>query len=534
MTFAQVLSFYLTLNLLLAVGYFLIAGLTSVFQALRWSWSAREQLKIHYAIFSVVFVFSFVPFLFSQGSSFAPPVRIWSASSMQSFAHDYTPSAKEGFLKLPAQSEGLRVDQLKWMLGVGAGVILLIALIFIIRDVMALFKFRQSSILFRKIGRVHISFNQEVYVPFSFWLPGEAHIVLPLQMLTRGRQYQMAVAHEIQHHRQGDTRWVFILWAVKWFCFLNPTIYLWIRKISEVQEFACDETLVDLKKVESQAYASCLVEVAETALLQKGRPVGAMGMAFLAERNLLKRRIGKMLFEPTNKISRSVAVGIGVLVVTALGVTASAAKNLVQDRRVTLEQAQTMANSFKGDSGFPVMINDRVLRQLNRYVSTPEGRDFMKMALQRMEAYRTLVDQNLRKYAVPVELMAMPVIESGYKNLPQKPGAANKSAGIWQFIPNTARVFGLKVTAEQDDRMDVARETDAAMRLLKSNQLRFNNWLLSVMAYNMGENAVQAAIDATGSREAWTLIQAGYEGDQNYLAKVMAAILIVRNPQIVD
>jgi membrane-bound lytic murein transglycosylase D len=529
MSFALCLSFYLTLNALLAVGFLTLAGVSRLFRR-----SAHEELKLHYAMLTLIFVFSLSPFLFSSGNIFSPPVKIWSASSMQTFNLEYTPTAREGILKIPLQTEGIRVNYASLVMGLWAGTLFLLALYFISRDVLSLVRLRRQAVLIRQIGRVQISVHDEIEVPFSFWLPAQAHVVLPSRMLAGQRHCQMAVAHELQHHRQGDTRWVFVLWAVKWFCFLNPFIYLWIYKISEVQELACDETLVDLKKVESQAYASCLVEVAETALLQKRHPIGAMGMAFLAERNLLKRRISKMLYEPANRIKRKVTVGLGVLVATVLGFTASAAKDLVQDRRVSMAQAQTMATNLKGSSGFPVAVNDRVLRQLNRYVGTPEGREFMKASLKRMETYRSLVEENLRKYSMPMELLAVPIVESGYQNLPQKPGHRVKSAGLWQFIPSTARIFGLTVTAEKDERLDVARETDAAMRYLKANRLRFDSWLLSLLAYNMGEEAVQKGIEATGSRDVWELIRAGHEGDQNYLAKVMAAILIMKNPEILD
>ncbi len=105
---------------------------------------------------------------------------------------------------------------------------------------------------------------------------------------------------------------------------------------------------------------------------------------------------------------------------------------------------------------------------------------------------------------------------------------------MWQFIPSTARNFGLKVDAQVDERLDIERETDAAMRLLLANKARFNSWELSLLAYNVGENKVQDAINRTGSRDVWTLIDAGVENDTADVAKVMAAILIMKNPGFVN
>jgi hypothetical protein len=56
----------------------------------------------------------------------------------------------------------------------------------------------------------------------------------------------------------------------------------------------------------------------------------------------------------------------------------------------------------------------------------------------------------------------------------------------------------------------------------------------SSLSYNYGEGNVQRAIEATGSRDAWNLIGQGYEGDKDYLAKLMDAILIMKNPESLD
>ena len=135
--------------------------------------------------------------------------------------------------------------------------------------------------------------------------------------------------------------------------------------------------------------------------------------------------------------------------------------------------------------------------------------------------------------------MAVPLIESGYQN---KPARKNKykAAGIWQFIPETAINFGLNVddkkangrdaAVAQDQRLDLNMSTDAALNYIWTNQIRFHDWLLALAAYNMGENNLKNAIDKMGTDDVWKLIRAGYEGDKAYIAKLEAAILIMKNP----
>lgn len=242
-----------------------------------------------------------------------------------------------------------------------------------------------------------------------------------------------------------------------------------------------------------------------------------------------------MLGKSSTRIGRPLIISVGVLIASVMTATAFASNGLVQDRRVSFAQAKKMAAQAQSQTGFPVVINDLVLKQLNRYIGTPEGREFMRGSLARMQNYKGTIGSFLAKYNVPNEIMAVPIIESGYQNLTEgQSGTSMKAAGLWQFIPSTARNYGLKVEGKTDERLDVDLNTDAAMRYFTSNTLRFKDWHLSALAYNMGESAVQKGIDATGSRDAWTLIRKGYEGDKDYLPKLMAAILIMQNPDSVE
>lgn len=449
---------------------------------------------------------------------------------------DYTAPDRGGYLSLPTPmgTSTLQADQVGLTWSILSAVLLLVGGLFIYRDLRVLLRTKRNSFLVRQIGRIWIFANDDIHVPFSYWLPGQANVVIPSSLVGRREDYKMAIAHELQHHRHGDTRWVYIMWGLKLVCIINPAIHFWNRWISEIQEFACDETLVDQNKVESQAYARCLIEVAQTAIDQKYVPVCATGLTFLIERNLLKRRIERMFSKPSISIGRSISVSVGLLIASIMGFTAYASKGLVQDRRMNLAQARAMAVRAQSETGFPVVVNDLVLKQLNRYIGTPEGRELMRESLARMENYKIVIGDYLQKYGVPEEIMAVPIIESGYQNLTEQSNSSMKAAGLWQFIPQTARNYGLRVDSQKDERLDVALNTDAAMRYLQSNNLRFKDWHLSALAYNMGENAVQKGMDALRSRDAWTLIRNGYEGDKDYLPKLMAAILIMRNPESIQ
>ena len=61
----------------------------------------------------------------------------------------------------------------------------------------------------------------------------------------------MMLPHRVESdgNRQRDTRWVYAMWALRIVCAPNPAIHFWNKTLSEIQEFACDETLVDQRKV---------------------------------------------------------------------------------------------------------------------------------------------------------------------------------------------------------------------------------------------------------------------------------------------
>lgn len=541
MSLAGVLSSYVNLNLLIVLGFLGLIGFSFLLKVFRLELKSQLELKLHYGLLASILVLSLIHPLLPRPQVFEPIAKMWNAGSGAPLNPAHLSEGSSGVLtfKIAESSSSLSETQFtNWSIGFAA-LIVLIGIALTLRDLKSLVRIKAKSILIRRIGWVQIFVSENVAVPFSFWFPRESNVIIPLRFLEKTGDFKIALAHEFQHHRQRDTQWVYLLWGLKLICVANPFIHLWNRWISEIQEFACDETLVGRNKVQSQAYARCLLEVAQTTkdFLQEPYPRGAMGMVFKTEGPLLKRRIQKMFSQKTNQPGRLVTMITASLLVSLLAGVSYAARGLVQDKRITMKEAQVLAEKAQSSSGFAVVMNEDVLFQLNRYVGTEEGRQFMAKALQRMEEYKPIVEKHLKKYNVPMELMALPITESGYQNLPESQNSAFpewKAAGLWQFIRSTARNYGLRVDNEKDERLDVALETDAAMRLLVANHMRFKDWHLSLMAYNLGEGALQKGIDRLGTKDAWTLIKNGIEGDKGYLAKVMAAVIIMKNPEIVE
>lgn len=532
-------------NLTLSVVVATLFACLYLYEKVGIKFKSQHVLKVHY--FTFLFILSFstvknlVPNFFGVSHSLTTPfsfpfAKIWSASSVRSF--DLAESSEQnGAVEIVVgQKSGPQIGMnLINKFSFIPILVLLGWLFFLAKDFLRLYQWKNGSIRVRRIGKVEIYVSESASMPFSFWLPGAAVVVVPTRHLGLGLRTIMA--HELQHHRQRDTVWIIPFAIIKLFCFFNPFFHLWIRWISELQEYACDETLVDRKKVESLAYARLLVEVAQKQPESARVPACAAGMAMRQRSQQIKRRIMKMLQREKRKYGRLSYSSIIALMLALVAGASYASTGWVQDRRVTIEEAKILAKTAQGLSDefgvFPIEVNDLVLKQLNRFIGTQDGREFMRKALERKLNFENTIATKIKEYRVPSELMAVPIVESGFRNREQDPTHKEWGAGLWMFIETTARSFGLQVDDRVDERLNVERETDAAMRYLLSNQLRFTDWRLALMAYNIGEHRLENEIKKHGTRDPWILVRKRVENDRDYLPRIIAAVLIMRNPNII-
>lgn len=540
----ELFSRYLTANFLILAVWGVLWILDGAQSGLRLRLRATHFLKLAYFLLFSVFAIVFFAPKSSSRWAFHPAAQVWSAHSIkESFGANDAKGNRTDYVSLAPfkKSYSFNIDFCRptlclfYLLGVA---------FLLFRTVRAFGQTRslvRSSTLLRKWGNVEVRVYDFIAVPFSFWTGRRALVVMPSSMISDPRSFGLAIRHEIQHHRQRDTVLVYGLQLIKIFFFWNPFCHWLIQRIHQYQEIACDEVLVDQRKLSLPAYCRCLVSAAETALASPHKFVGTTNLLGRGAGPFLKRRITLMLSKKKKYASWSVGVSCGLFTLFLLVSTAMAAQGVIQDRRITLDEAQKLAAPKDEADTFPLTLNESVVAELNRYLGTPDGRNFIRGALERMELYRGVVEAKLAKYNLPKELVAIPITESGYQNLAAR-NAPAYSAGLWQFTPGTAHNYGLKVidpregyaSDDVEQRTDVELSTDAALRYLGALNLRFQNWELAVLAYNAGENRVQDGIDATNKRNAWTLIDQGYGGDDRYLSKVTAAILIMKNPELVN
>jgi membrane-bound lytic murein transglycosylase D len=160
---------------------------------------------------------------------------------------------------------------------------------------------------------------------------------------------------------------------------------------------------------------------------------------------------------------------------------------------------------------------------------TTRMRDDIQTSLLRSARYKKMIEAALAEYRLPKGLAYLPVIESAYMPaLTSRAGAH----GIWQFMPETAREYGLRVDWWVDERADPEKSAHAAAAYLNDLYREFNDWSLVLAAYNAGPGRVRRAMTSTGATTFWELLEWGAvpKETRGYVPTFYATLLIATDP----
>ena len=126
---------------------------------------------------------------------------------------------------------------------------------------------------------------------------------------------------------------------------------------------------------------------------------------------------------------------------------------------------------------------------------------FEKIRLNKSNYLKT-IDKIFIQHNIPVELKYLAIVESKLKTDARSGVGA---VGVWQFMPATAKRFGLKITSKYDERQHLWKSSEAAAKYLEILYGYFGDWLLVIASYNSGPLPVINAIKKSGSRNFWKL-----------------------------
>lgn len=170
----------------------------------------------------------------------------------------------------------------------------------------------------------------------------------------------------------------------------------------------------------------------------------------------------------------------------------------------------------------------RVRRFVRQYAY--EQRETMRRYLAGSERHLPMVKAVAKENGVPAEVAYLVMLESGGN--PEARSPAN-ALGMWQFMPTTARNYGLRVDEWVDERLDPEKSSKAAMLYLKDLYSMFGCWRLALSAYNSGENKLNKVMckeDATDYNEICSSRSLKRE-TKEFWPKFQAIAHIARSPQ---
>jgi membrane-bound lytic murein transglycosylase D len=139
--------------------------------------------------------------------------------------------------------------------------------------------------------------------------------------------------------------------------------------------------------------------------------------------------------------------------------------------------------------------NEIVRNYIVRYTSPTSG--LMSRVLGLSQYYFPMIEQELINAGLPVELRALPIIESALQPTAKSRAAA---VGLWQFVYATGKAYGLEINSFVDERCDPLQSTRAACKYLKDLYRTYGDWSLALAAYNCGPGNVNKAIARAGVR----------------------------------
>lgn len=143
----------------------------------------------------------------------------------------------------------------------------------------------------------------------------------------------------------------------------------------------------------------------------------------------------------------------------------------------------------------------------------------------RAEQWFPVIEPILEEFGIPADFKYIPLVETGMtKGLSSYRGAS----GFWQFMPNTARAYGLRVNRLHDDRNSVRKSTVAACRYFLDLYKQFNSWTLVAAAYNLGAGRLDYQIDRQNEDNYFRMHLNRETG--SYVYKLIAMKEIIENP----
>jgi len=171
--------------------------------------------------------------------------------------------------------------------------------------------------------------------------------------------------------------------------------------------------------------------------------------------------------------------------------------------------------------------NTKIDEYMKRHLT--RNRAYFEYCLERFDKVRPTMERIFMEHGLPKDLVYVAMVESGGNPNAVSPAGA---VGYWQFLPGTARLYGLRVDRWVDERRELEKSTHAAAAYLTYLHDLFDDWLLACAAYNAGEGAIRRMLDRYDHVESfWDISRPMLYKDETlaFVPKILATIKIAKD-----
>ena len=213
-------------------------------------------------------------------------------------------------------------------------------------------------------------------------------------------------------------------------------------------------------------------------------------------------------------------------------VIVSQIEDLPEQAGVALQQENNAWTRLQNGMRMRPVLNARVQTQLDWYL---KHREYLNRVMHRAKPVLPFILDVLEENDIPSEMALLPIVESAYQTFAYSHGRAS---GMWQIIPSTGRLLGLKQNWWYDGRRDIIESTRAAARYLKDLASQFDgDWELALAAYNAGPGKIRSVRRYNRKKgrgtDFWSLPKLRRE-TRDYVPKLLALKEIFSHPEKYD
>ncbi len=175
----------------------------------------------------------------------------------------------------------------------------------------------------------------------------------------------------------------------------------------------------------------------------------------------------------------------------------------------------------------PSFINDKnLIKTENHYKKRFKKAHFFK-AMNDAYIFIPRIKEMITRADVPQSILYLAMAESNFKT---RAYSRKRASGMWQFMPYTGKIFGLKINDYVDERRDLIKSTQAAIKYLQQAHRKFGKWYLAALSYNCGMGRVAKAIRRAGTDDLSVLLNVRKrylpKESRHYIRKIVALALM--------